>query len=156
MPVQYGAWEAMGIAYQFDTRYGVTFTLWDGTVTAGEWLDHIRSMTADPAWPAGTLWLADTTSVRDVSSIGEAEIERAAEQFCDYREKIQHGKVAIVAHDVFLKARIFERYLSLCGPNVIVFNELGTAARWLGIDPGAAGEVTQRLRLRLQRNEKDG
>jgi len=141
----------MGIAYEFDKTSGVTFTLWDGTVTAADWLDHIRRMTADPGWPAGSLWLGDVSSVSDVSSIEERDIERAAEQFCEFREKIRQGRVAIVAHEVFRKARIFERYLSLCGPNVIVFNDLATACSWLGIGPDDAIAVTQRLRAGLRR-----
>jgi hypothetical protein len=140
----------MGIAYYLDKQHGVTFSVWDGTVTAQDWLDQIRSATTNPGWPAGKLWLSDTSSVRDVSTIDAADIEKAAERICEYREQIEQGNVAIVAHDTFRKARMFEKFLSLCGPNVIVFNELVTAAGWLGIDPAVAGAVTQRLRAELR------
>lgn len=139
----------MGIAYHLDKERGVTFTVWDGVITMPDWLDHIGRVTADPAWPAGGLWLADTSSVSDVSSIREADIESAADRYCEYREKLQRSRVAIVAQEVFRKARLFERYLSLCGPNVIVFNELGAASAWLGIDVGIARTVTARLRAGL-------
>ena len=41
----------MSIVYRVDENLGVTFVVWDGTVTADQFLAHVRRLIADVNWP---------------------------------------------------------------------------------------------------------
>ena len=41
----------MGIKYRVEPVKGYSVTQWIGTVTADEFLSHVRLMTGDPSWP---------------------------------------------------------------------------------------------------------
>ena len=41
----------MGIVYRIDQDCGVAVVLWDGRVTADEFLAHTRRLLADTEWP---------------------------------------------------------------------------------------------------------
>lgn len=142
----------MGITYHLDKQRRTTFVRWEGVVAADEFLTHVRRLIADSAWPTGRRHLTDLRSASSDPSIDEATLEAAANLFGEHRDKIANMQIAIVAEKEFPKSRIFERYFSKYGANVIVFAQIATACVWLGIDAYEAERILQELRGSLCRN----
>ena len=119
-------------------------------VTADEWFEQIHKLIADPHWTSISLILGDLRSVTDMSSIEEAEIEQAVDIFSTVPSPLSNKRVAIIANEAFWKSTSFGKLISRFGPSVIVFNELGIACLYLGINTTEALKAIQQLRLRLQ------
>ena len=136
----------MGIRYHIDKENGITFVLWDGVVTADEFLAHVRRLSSDVDWPPQKrLHLSDLQSTSLDPSMDEPIIIKAAEIYGEQQDKIANMKVAIVADEAFNKAVVFERVISRYGTSAIVFNLLTTACKWLGIDVDEAKPMLERL-----------
>ncbi len=141
----------MGIRYYIDQEKGITFVLWDGVVTADEFLAHVRHLSSDVNWPPPErLHISDLRRTSLDPSMDEAIITKAAKMYGEQQDKIANMRVAIVAGDAFDKAVVFERVISRYGASVIVFNVLNTACKWLGIDVTEAKPMLQRLRTQLR------
>lgn len=136
----------MGIKYRAHVQKQIIFVVWDGVVTADEWFEHIHRLIADPLWPSISAMLVDLHSVRDLSSIEEAEIEHAVALFNSVPDSLSNKRVAVVASNVFWKSRRFGQLISPLGPSVIVFNDLSTACTYLGIGSTDALKVLQDVR----------
>ena len=136
----------MSIVYRIEPDPGITYVVWDGIVTADEWLAHLQRMFSDPAWPpAGRLHLTDLRTATVDASIDEAVLEKVAEMFGQH-PAVSNLRAAIVAGGEFLKAGVFER-LSLRYPIfVFSFNTLRPACEWLGINADQAERVLRPLR----------
>lgn len=136
----------MAIVYHIDRDEGISFTLWDQTVGADEYLAHVRRLVADPDWPPnGNRHLSDLrTSTLDVS-IDEAVLKTTAGLFGGHPH-ISNLRAAFVANEAFRKAAMFERFIREYGTAMVVFNSLDTACTWLDIDPARAAAVMQSLR----------
>ena len=136
----------MSIVYRIEADPGITYVVWDGTVTADEWLAHVQRLLSDPNFPpAGHLHLTDLRTAIVDASIDEAVLKRAADLFGQH-PNIANLRAAIVAGGEFLKAGVFER-LSLRYPMyVFAFNTLRPACEWLGIDADQAERVLRPLR----------
>ena len=134
----------MSITYSIDEDLGMVFVLWDGTVTAAEWLTHVRRLTADARWPTSRA-LSDLRSARLDSSIDDAVLREAAGLFGSHHQ-IDRLKTAIVAGDAYEQARVFEDVIARHRALVIAFNSLKPACDWLGIDVAAADEALASLR----------
>ena len=139
----------MSIVYRIDKAKGLTVVLWEGVVTADDFLAHVRRLTSDADWsPPKRLHLSHLRSTSLDASLDEATIEKAAHIFGNHLKTGENMKVAIVASEVFKKAVAFERMLLRYGASVVVFNFLEDACRWLGIE---AEEIEHTLRqLRAQ------
>jgi hypothetical protein len=136
----------MSIGYRIDEDQGVAFVLWDGVVTAAEWLAHIRQMIADPRWPpARALHLTDLRSARLDASIDAAVLREAAALFGSHKG-IEGLKAAIVAGHSFEQARIFEDVIAQHQALVFATNSLNPACAWLGIDAGHAEQTLASMR----------
>ncbi|HVO77104.1 MAG TPA: hypothetical protein VMT60_03880, partial [Candidatus Bathyarchaeia archaeon] len=115
-------------------------------VTAEDFLANVRRVSSDPDWPpSGRLHLSDLRNVSADVSIDVGTIKKAVDIYVQKPERIADLKVAIVASEVFAKAAIFERLMSLYRLSVIVFNSLDTACTWLGIDADEAERTLQEM-----------
>lgn len=140
----------MSIKYRADAEKQIIFVVWDGTVSADAWFEHIERLIADPLWPSISLMLVDLNSARDITSIEEAEIEHAVALFSSVPEPLSKKRVGIVAGNAFWKSRRFGELVSPFGPSVVVFNDLSTACVYLGIDPAEALKSIQGLRADMK------
>jgi hypothetical protein len=129
----------------------VLFIVWDGVVSGSHWEDHTRQRLADdPSWPSGTRRLADITSF-DPSELTSPDIATVVELFRSRTSKLVGTRIAIVASDGWRLARDFERQIDRLGTTTIVFNEVKSAADWLGIDVDVARATLARLRSDARR-----
>ena len=139
----------MGIRYRIDQELGVTFALWEGTVTAGEFLENAKRMIADPEWPPRRrLHLVDVRAASRGTGFDVSMMEEAARLFVADPQKTDTMKVAIVAGQMFQESTRFQEILSRVsrqGTSVIVFNSIEVACVWLGIDVHAAQEILRQL-----------
>jgi hypothetical protein len=147
----------MAIVYRIDNEIGITFVLWHGVVTADDFLAQVRRLTSDPDWPPSRgLHLADLRHASVDASIDEAAIETAANLYGMQGNKVVGIKAAIVAGQAFTQSVLFQRAIARFGPRVIVFDSLGVAAVWLGIDANAAERELQALHARDTDSDSDG
>jgi len=134
----------MSIVYRIDQEKRLTVALWEGVVTADEFLAHVRRLCSDADWPPPKrLHLSHLRSTALDASIDDAIIDKAAHLYGTHLETGENMKVAIVASDAFKKAVAFERVLLRYGASVVVFNFLENACTWLGIE---AEEIERLLR----------
>jgi hypothetical protein len=145
----------MGIAYSCDKARGISYEVWEGVVTGDEWVQHVRRQVADRDWPAGDKSLTDLQLVSERSSIGKAEIKQASAVYRTKGDKLAAGRSAVVVGKSFQKSPLFELFASRHGLRVIVFNDIGTACKWLGIDSKEAEQMVKLLRARM-RGETSG
>jgi hypothetical protein len=138
----------MSIRYSIQKDLGVTFVVWAGVITAQDWLDHIRQLSADADWPPDKrLHLTDLRNASLDASIDEAAIHQASELFGSI-PNWANMKVAIVADETFHTAVSFGSEVFKHVPSTIVFNghNLSVACTWLGVDTAKADEIIQSLR----------
>jgi len=143
----------MGITYQCDRAKNTIFIVWDGEVTADEWLAQAHKLMAEPDWPAITRLITDVGTVSNTASIGDQEIETVAALFRAHSGTTIKKRLAILANDLFGKARKFELQLSRFGLLVVVFNQLQTACLFLNIDPTETEQTLEGLRSKLHGHE---
>ena len=144
----------MSIVYRVDQEQGVAFVVWDGVVTAGEWLAHVRRLLADAASPPdGRRHLSDLRTATPDASIDEAVLKQAADLFGTH-PRVANLRVAVVAGDAFEKAGIFERLITKYQPFVFVFNTLNPACGWPGIDVADAQRTLESLRTQARGTAK--
>ena len=100
----------MSIVYRIDKEKGYTLVVWEGVVTADEFLAHIRRLSSDTDWPPPRrLHLSDLHTASLDASMDEAILQAAAHLYGQHPDKIASMKVAIVATSAFWKAVEFER-----------------------------------------------
>jgi hypothetical protein len=137
----------MSIVYSIEEDRGIAFAVWEGLVTAAEWLTHVRHLVADPKWPPSrALHLSDLRSARLDPSIDKAALSEAALLFGSH-QRIDGLKAAIVAGDAYEQARMFEDLIARHRAIVIAFNSLSPACYWLGVDANHAERTLTSLRL---------
>ena len=140
----------MTIIYHIDKQAGITFVVWDGVVAAEPYMAHVKRLLADPEWPpARGLHLSDLRSTSLDPTIDKAVLEKAVDMFSEH-PKIASVRTAIVAHEAFHQALLYERLISPIEPSVIVFHNLDTACMWLGTDSDAAARELNLLRARAR------
>jgi hypothetical protein len=134
---------------------GISYEVWEGVVTGDEWVQHVRRQVADRNWPAGDKSLTDLQLVSENTSIGKAEIKQVSAIYRTKSDKLAVGKSAIVAGKSFQKTPLYGLFASRHGLKVIIFSDIGTACKWLGIDPKEAEQMVKLLRARM-RGETSG
>jgi hypothetical protein len=137
--------EAMSIVYRVDERLGTAFVVWQGTVTAEEFLAHVRRLTADADWPPDQRkHLTDLRSAIVDVSIDDQVLKTAADLFGKH-PKTGKLRVAVVAADSYIKAGTFEKLIAPHQVLLFVFNSIRPACGWLGIDVADAEAILQAL-----------
>jgi len=140
----------MGITHVCDREKNIIFIVWDGAVTADDWLNQAPKLLAEPDWPNISRLIADVHTATDTASITDTVIEKITALYGARPEIVSKKRLAILANDLFGKARRFGTLLSRYGTSVIVFNRLSTACTFLGIDPTDTGQILDQLRARLR------
>lgn len=112
---------------------------WEGTVSHGEVMSHERQHMQDPSIQAGASVLIEATGATFQTAL-EA-IQEVTDLYRSPYGQQKIGKCAILVNrDAYDRARLFEKLAAPHGVNVIVFNVLDTACRWLGIDVNVVRE----------------
>ena len=97
----------MSIVYRIDKEKGLTLVLWEGVVTADDFLAHVRRLTSDADWPPpkrlhlSHLWFTSLDA-----SMDDAIIDKAAHLYGNHLETGENMKVAIVASEAFKRPTI--------------------------------------------------
>jgi hypothetical protein len=92
--------------YHIDKEKGLTLVLWEGVVTADEFLAHVRRLCADADWPPPQrLHLSHLRFTSLDASMDDATIEQAAHLYGNHLPTSGTMKVAIVASEAFTKER---------------------------------------------------
>ena len=139
----------MPIAYRIDKQLAMLTAVWDGSITAADWREHLRTTFADPDWPGVLRNLTDLRSA-DLSAITEDNRVEMVAMYEPHAEHVRGKKSAVVAGDNFEQSRKFESHDEPPGLRVIVFNDLFNACTWLGIDISEANEAFDELRGRAR------
>jgi hypothetical protein len=140
----------MGIAGRCDATLGCTFIVWDGDVTPDEWRDQARQRFADPAFPPGPSALADLSTAGGAPSITTDAIREMAVLWRDQAPKIGMLRLAVIPDGAWDKARQFEADAGGAGLETFIFNSLGTACTWLGLDIEVVRPILDELRAQLR------
>jgi hypothetical protein len=145
-----GSDENMTIVYHIDQGEETTYVVWDGVVTAEQYISHVQRLLADSDWPTPrSLHLSDLRSTSLDPTINQPVLQEAVEMFARH-PKISTVKTAIIAHEAFHQALLYERLISPVEPSVIVFHNLDTACMWLGTDSESAARALQSLRTQAR------
>jgi hypothetical protein len=136
----------MSIKYRIDRQANLITNLWVGQVTAEEWHAHLREMTAHPDWPAINRLLCDLRTVKDVSTIGAAEIAGAVQIMRAAPGNLSDKMCAIPASQAFRAATAYQKAIAPYEPRVVVFSSLETALIYLGVDLGPERDLLEELR----------
>ncbi len=124
----------MPIAYRIDQEAGVSLVVWDGMITAEEFLAHARRICADPDWPTGRRrHLTDLRSGTLDASITLPVLQQAADIYGAH-PSIASLKVALVSAPNYREAVQFERLFLRYQTRVVVFTTLDEGCTWLGLD----------------------
>ena len=140
----------MPIIQRFDEQKKIVFVIWDGGVTAEEWLRTAPQLVTHPAWHTVPRLLADLRSVVETSTIHTKQIDEAIEIFVADPTALTGKKFAVIASDAFGKARYFGNSLSHFGVSTVVFNNMDTACLFLGIDVTYAYQAIEQMRAQLE------
>ena len=140
----------MGINYSCDRQRDIIFLVWDGKVTWDNWLTHIHKLQAEPDWSAISRVIADLQTANDTSSMGNREIDQAADIFGSQRHLLSRKRIAVIARDEFGKSKRFGDAIAKFGAIFIVFSNLNTACLFLGIDEQEARQKFAELRASLR------
>lgn len=125
--------------------------MWDGVVTADEFLTHMRRMISDPDWPSSRrIQISDMQSASADATIDQSVLRHAAFLLGEHPDKLANAKVAIIAGGEFMKASSLEGMLPSASFAMIVFNSLDTACTWLGLEFDETQSQLQELRAFLR------
>jgi hypothetical protein len=142
----------MGIAYRCDTDRGITLSVWDGVITIDDWRDHVRRQLADPQWPGGRLSLTDARSARHLFTA--YEICDIAAMYRSEPARITGIRVARIGAEDSLAALTFQQAIGPSGPTTLVFDDLESASRWLGIQAADVQPMLDDLRDDLRTSDR--
>ena len=141
----------MSIVYDVNDDGGVLYVVWDGPVTADDFLGYLRRLVADPGWPARRrLQLDDARTALPDRSIDRDVILAAVDILAAHPDKLMGAKLAVVATEAFDPALDFVHVFLEHLPSSIACHDLATACRWLGIDEAHADGVLERLRAQAR------
>jgi hypothetical protein len=139
----------MGIAHRYLDSVGLLVTVWDGQVSAAEWLALAQRHVSEPGFAAGARRLTDATTA-DISAITPADVEAVSAVYQTHDFQMQDVRLAIVARAGFEIAQRAERDYSELGARTIVFVDLPAACDWLGVDTEIVAPAIASLRQQLR------
>ena len=99
-----------------------------------------------PAFLPVPLLLADVSTAGGAPSITTDVIDEMARRWRTRAELVDAARWAIIPDGAWEKARRFDSELVESGFRTMVFNELGSACGWLGIDTDAVRLILSDLR----------
>jgi hypothetical protein len=111
----------------------------------------ITTQLADPEWVSSRAWLMDQTTVSEMKPLGLPLITQQAERFRGFRQALDGGRIALVAHLYFDEAKEIEKFLDEMNVTAIAFNDLTTACIYLGLEVRWTSGILRNLRAELRR-----
>jgi hypothetical protein len=139
----------MSIVFRIAKDEGIALDLWDGIVTADEYLASAQRLLDDVDWPPHRhLHLGDLQTASPDPSLNESALSRVAEIYGQHLDVIANTKSAIVANQAFSQSFFFQQLMA-SSVSMAVFNDLSTACLWLGIEAEWADRVLSEMRAQL-------
>ena len=141
----------MGISYCLDDDRRLSVSVWSGEITTDERQRHLAALAANPHWGEGGLLLTDLTGVAHGSRPDAERLLDAASTFlARLGERARRAKWAMVASSLLDEAQRFRAYIEEEAPRLIVFNDVSTAATWLGVDTEHVRGMVDGLRAEIR------
>jgi len=140
----------VSILYRIAKDEGIALDLWDGIVTADEYLASVQRLIDDTNWPPHRhLHLGDLQTALLDPSLDESALRRVAAIYGQHLDILAKTKSAIVANEAFARSLFFQQLMT-SSVSMVVFNDLSTACRWLGVETDWAGCVLSEMRAELR------
>ena len=147
----------MGIAYRCDPVGGLSVSVWQGVITSDEVQRHMADLGCDDAWGAGGVLLTDLSGVSAVSRPTPTRLLNAASELTTrLKSRLRDACWAIVTGAMFAEANRFAGYMEEAVGELWVFEDLESAAQWLGHDAGLVGRLVLSVRDELERGNASG
>ena len=137
----------MGILYSLDTPKNILYIVWKGEIKAETWFNQVRKLTAEPDWPAISRVIVDLQNAS--TNVINQDIETIATLFGEHPGQVVKKRVAVLANELFGKAKTFGGLLERFGVSLVVFTSFYTACTFLGLIPTETEEALKQLRLTL-------
>ncbi|MCK9410303.1 MAG: hypothetical protein WCX28_10675 [Bacteriovoracaceae bacterium] len=142
----------MSIKYICDKKKKLTISVWHHHVTFEQWKKNVEKLLADPDFIHTNKQIVDIHIGSADISIGEEEIKQVLQYILKHPELVVGRKIAIIAGKEFHRSTMFTHFARSQSLNTIVFNDLHTACKWLGIDRQEAELTIEQIRKDLDRS----
>jgi len=140
----------MSIGYICKPNERIAIIVWDGLVTLDQWRNHVDKMFADPAYVSLKLQLSDLRFSIFDGSITDEKIREVVDHIGTRQKMFSLSKLAMVAGTDWAKTKLAESLIQMLSITPIVFADLHTACRWLGLDVVNIGRDIQQIRVQLR------
>lgn len=142
----------MGIGYICKPGAGFAISVWDGVVTWDDWQNNIQRLFNDPDYRSIQSHIVDLRFSSLDSSLTIQKFQQITAFMAARRGNVSIRKLALVAGEEWAKLKEFEKLVKAASIDAIVFNDLVTACKWLGIDAVDVEREIQRIRLKLRQD----
>ncbi len=129
----------------------LVISVWEGSVTAAEWMAHLRELQLDPGFPSTWKHLVDMCFGATAPSFGASEIQEGVDFLASRGSASAGRRVAIVTGADIKTARLFRDLAESARVTSEVFSDLHPACAWLAINREEAAAVIAALREKLTR-----
>jgi hypothetical protein len=142
----------VGIAFRIVRGLRLTIVVFDGEVTAADWLQTIREIYAHPDWSPGPLNLTDA-STADISALTlDDRVEILGADGLQV-EMLEGMKSAVVSGPNFDSSQAFTGTNPDRGLKMIVFTDLDLACAWLDVDVERVRPIVADLRANVRQRQ---
>ena len=144
----------MPIGYVFETNRALTIVVWDGVVQQDEWRRHALQMTKDRRFPTHRVLVDCSTATSDLLSIEDASgmVKLYSEALED---DVLPEKCAIVLTPTgFELGEVVQEHFH-SAMEVVMFDRLADACRWLGLEFAHVNEEAERVREGVRESDAD-
>ncbi|MFA5833298.1 MAG: hypothetical protein WDA22_07475 [Bacteroidota bacterium] len=140
----------VSIQYNIQKEKNLIISLWHHNVTFDQWMNNVKKLIVEPDFKQAVKQIVDIHIGSADISIGQEEIKQVVDFIAQHPEVILGRKIAIVAGKEFNRSSFFTQLARSQFLNAIVFNDLQTACKWLGVDRQEAEVSIERIRKELQ------
>lgn len=134
----------MPVEYVVLNQGALVLELWTGTVSHDELLAHEQQHLSDTSIVRGASVLADATHASFETT--PEKIHELTDLYRRHDGKLRVGKCAVLVNQTAYEcARLYEQQAINLGVAVILFNTLGIACTWLGVDKQMVSEELKML-----------
>jgi hypothetical protein len=139
----------VGVAFRIVRDLRLTIVVFDGEVSAPEWLEAAREVYAHPDWSPGPLNLTDA-STADISTLTPDDRVKILGANGLQVELLEGMKSAVVAGPNFESSQAFTGTNPDRGLQMIVFTDLDLACAWLNVDVERVRPIISDLRATVR------
>jgi hypothetical protein len=135
----------------------LSVSVWQGVVTSDDVHRHMADLGRDDAWGAGGVLLTDLSGVSAASRPTPTRLVNAASELTSrLKSRLVEACWAIVTGGMFAEANRFAGYMEEAVGELWVFEDLESAAQWLGHDAGVVGRLVWSVCEELNRGSASG